>query len=218
MSLISKVKAGLRRPGRAISYLWHGEEKYNLIQAENLEQSVRPENNLEAHMIKRTDIHEHLATLNMLTIELGLKTVLELGTGKGESTVALLEAVKRTGGRVYSLDIDPCEEAHVKIKAYKLDKYWTFIQGDSLKIDWRRRIDHLFIDTYHTFDHTLEELKKYEPYVRRGGIVTLHDIVTWPGVLQAAKKYAEKRPGLRLYKYFNNNGLAIIYKGRKNLA
>ena len=215
MTLWSKIKAGLRRPNRAISYLIHGPEKYNLIRAEKLEHSVRPRNHLEAHMVRQTEIHEHLATLNLLTVELGLKTVLELGTGEGESTIALLEAVRQTGGRVYSIDVSPCEKAHATIRAYGLEKYWTFLQGDSLKIRWDKPIDHLFVDTYHTFSHTLRELKKYEPYVRSGGIVTLHDIVTWPGVLRAVNKYVADRPDLRLYKYFNCNGLAIVFKGHK---
>lgn len=166
-------------------------------------------------MVKRTDIHEHLATLNMLTIELGLKTILELGTGTGESTVAFLEAAKQIGGRVYSIDIDPCLEAHATVKAHGLEKYWTFIQGNSLEVKWDRPIDHLFIDTVHTYEHAIGELKKYEHYVSRGGLITLHDIVTWPGVTQAINVYLKTRTDLKQYRYFNNNGLAVIFKGKK---
>lgn len=211
----SMFKTALRHPRRALTYLVFGPDTYNLVRAESMEHSVRPKNPLEVHMIRRTGIHEHLATLHMLTVELGLKTVLELGTGKGESTVALLWAAKQIGGRVYSVDISPCEEAKAKVRKHGLEKYWTFIQGNSLEVKWDRPIDHLFIDTYHTFEHTIRELEKYEPHVSAGGIITLHDIITWPGVLLAVNKYKAKRPDLRVYKYFHDNGLAVIFKAQE---
>ena len=215
MTLRLKIKAGIRSPKKALTYLIFGPETYDLIQAEKMERRIRPRSRLEAHMVKPTHIHEHLATLNLLTIELCLKTVVELGTGMGESTIALLEAAKQIGGRVYSIDVNPCLEACAMIKAYGLEGYWTFIQGDSLKVGWDKPIDHLFIDTVHTFDQATKELEKYEPYVRRGGIITLHDIVTWPGVLRAINSYVKGRTDLRVYKYFNNNGLAVIFKKHK---
>ncbi|MFH1821223.1 MAG: class I SAM-dependent methyltransferase [Methanobacteriota archaeon] len=212
----SKLKTGLRHPKRALYYILHGQKEYQLDQAEKMEHYVKPKGALEAHMVKRTDIHEHLATLNMLTIELGLKTVLELGTGTGESTVAFLDAAKQIGGRVYSIDIDPSLEAHATINANGLKKYWTFIQGSSLEVKWNRPINHLFVDTIHTYGQVIRELKKYEPYVKRGGLITLHDTTTWPGVMRAVNTYLNDKPSLRIYKYFNNNGLAVIFKGRKH--
>ncbi len=210
----SKLKTGLRNPRRALDYILHDEKEYMFIQAEKMEHGFQPETPLEEHMVRRTDIHEHLATLNMLTVELGLKTVLELGTGTGESTVAFLSAAKKIGGRVYSVDIDPCEKAHAAVKAHGLEKYWTFIQGSSLEVPWGRKIDHLFVDTVHTYEQVTAELKKYEPQVRRGGLITLHDIVTWPGVMEAMNAYVKGRSDLRVYRYLNNNGLGVVFKGR----
>jgi len=214
MSKRAKLKTGLRNPRKALDYLLHDQNEYMIIQAEKMEHCIMPKCQLEEHMVKRTDIHEHLATLNMLTVELKLKTILELGTGTGESTVAFLDAAKKIGGKVYSIDIDPCPEAHVTVKAHGLEKYWNFIQGSSLNIEWKRPIDHLFVDTIHTYDQVSKELKKYEPYVRRGGLITLHDIITWPGVMEAMDAYVKGRSDLRLYKYFNNNGLGVVFKGR----
>jgi predicted O-methyltransferase YrrM len=163
-------------------------------------------------MTKPTDIHEHLATLFMLTIEFNLKRILELGTREGESTVALLQAAKQINGKVFSIDIDSCLRAKRLIQKYELQKYWEFTQADDLKMKWSTPIDHLFIDTSHTFDQTLRELEKYEPYVRRGGIITMHDIVSSQGVLSAITKYLENRDDLAFYKYFNSNGLGVIFK------
>ena len=235
MTLWSKFKTGLRHPRRALMYLALGPQMYHLVmtgrmgrmaiseaelrainEARKAERNVKPENPLETHMLKPTNIHEHLATLHMLTVELNLRTAVELGVARGESTIALLEAAKQIGGRVYSIDITPCLDAKARVQSYGLQEYWAFIQGDDLKVEWNKSIDHLFIDAHHTFDQTMRELQKYEPYVRNGGIVTMHDIVSFPEVLQAIKSYIKGRTDLRLYKYFNNSGLAVIFKGHKH--
>ena len=216
MAIWSMLKTGLHHPKEALMYLTLGSQRYYLIQAEMMERNIKPDNRLEKLIVKPTDIHEHLATLYMLTSELNLGIIVELGTRGGESTIALLEAAKQIGGRVYSIDMDPCLEAKVRIQTCGLQEYWTFIQGDDLKIEWNKPIDHLFIDTLHTFNQTIRKLKKYEPYVIRGGIITLHDIVSFPETLQAINSYIEGKTDLRLYKYFNCSGLAIIFKGYKS--
>jgi len=219
MTLWSKLKTGLHHPREVLMYLILG-PKYYLTQAERwvaeaerMERKIKPNNPLEAQMIKPTDIHEHLATLYMLTVELNLRTIVELGTRGGESTVALLEAARLIGGRVYSVDIDPCLEAKAKVQTYGLQEYWTFIEGDDLKVEWEKPIDHLFVDTIHTFDRVTKELEKYEPHVKNGGVITIHDTVLYPEVSQAIKKYIKGRRDLRLYNYFNCFGLAVIFKG-----
>jgi predicted O-methyltransferase YrrM len=165
-----------------------------------------------AHVTKLTDIHEHLVSLFMLTVELKLRTVVELGTRGGESTVALLFAAKETGGRVFSLDIDECLDAKKVILEYGLSDYWRFLQTDDLNVDWKMPIDHLFIDTTHTYEQTINELRKFEPFVRRGGIVTIHDSVSSPDVRRAALDFVRGRSELKKYEYLNNNGLIVIFK------
>ncbi len=212
------IKKGLLNPRETLLYLVLGSRRYKIYQHNSTLNTdytgfnMEPQNILEKHMTKPTDICKHLATLYMLTCEFNLKTIVELGTRSGESTIALLEAAKRVGGQVYSIDIDPCQEAKRIVKQYGFEKYWIFIQDDDLKIEWNKTIDHLFIDTVHTFEHTLKELKKYEQFVRNGGILTMHDIVTYPEVLRAINHYVSDRKDLHLYKYFDNNGLAVIFK------
>jgi len=148
----------------------------------------------------------------MLSIELNLKTVLELGTRTGESTITLLLATKELGGTMTSVDVDSCLEAKEKIKKLELEKYWNFIQSDDISLNWNTTIDHLFIDTSHTYDHTLAELRKFEPFVRKGGLITLHDIMSCPPVLDAINDFLVEREDFRFYKFFHNNGLGILKK------
>jgi predicted O-methyltransferase YrrM len=148
----------------------------------------------------------------MLTIELQLHTVVELGCGSGDSTVALLSAAQEVGGQVTSVDIDACDPVKVMLRQASLDGRWTFLHGDDMEVEPPQPIDHLFIDTSHTFDHTLNELGRYEPLVRSGGVITMHDIVSYPAVFDAAKQYMTDRNDLRAYPYFNCNGMLIIFK------
>jgi len=215
MNLISKIISGLKNPKKGLEYLVLGDKNYNTLQNLNTHSCFSINNitsPLESQMTQGTDIHEHLQTLHMLTIEMNLKNILELGTRTGESTIALLLATKEIGGKMTSVDIDSCDEAKEKIKELDLEQNWNFIQGDDLNLKWNESIDHLFIDTSHTYDQTIAELEKFEPYVRKGGLISLHDIVSCPPVLKAIEDFISKRTDIRFYKFFHNNGLGILRK------
>ncbi len=211
MDFLSKIKSGLKNPKKGIMFIILGERNFNTLDSHYCF-SVSPDSALEHQMNQPTDIHEHLQTLYMLSIELNLKNVLELGTRTGESTITLLLATKELDGTMTSVDVDSCLEAKEKVKKLGLEKYWNFIQTDDLSLKWNASIDHLFIDTSHTHDQTLAELKKFEPFVRKGGLITLHDIMSCPPVLDAINDFLAERKDFRFYKFFHNNGLAILKK------
>ena len=171
-----------------------------------------PKNDFEVRQTKMNDIHEHLVTFRMLTTRLNLKNILEIGTRSGESTEVLAECAKELGGKLTSIDIDPCISAKERIKSKNLESNWKFIQNNSLDVDWNEPIDHMFIDGLHTYEQVSKELRKYEPFVTHGGIITLHDIIHDPPVLDAIEEYIKDKPNLHLYKMLNNNGLGVIFK------
>jgi len=209
------VKGALKHPKKALEYLILGKYKFDLLYNIGFHSCLKVKNvvtPMESRMILPTNIHEHLQTLHMLTIEFNLKNVLELGTGSGESTVAFLQAAHEIDGKVTSVDIDPCLEAKKLIKKSNFDERWQFIQSDDITFKWEQPIDHLYIDTSHTYEHTLKELTKFEPLVKVGGVITLHDIVSYPEVLSAINKYIHDRKDLKFYKYYNNSGLGILKK------
>jgi len=211
----SNIIKAFNNPKKAFTYLILGKQKYDqLLSLENHSCTTIKNYNspLESRMVVPTDIHEHLATLYLLTVELQLKNILELGTRTGESTIAFLQAAKEIGGTVTSVDIDPCPDAKKLVEKNNLDEKWKFIQMDDLDLTWNQPIDHLFIDTAHTYEHTLKELKKFEPMVRQGGIISLHDIIGAPEVLTAINEYITDKKNIKFYKYFHNNGLGILKK------
>ena len=179
-----------------------------------LRDDLKPVLPSERDRLTASDINEHLVTLELLTREFGLKQVLELGVDSGQSTLSFLRAAKAIGGFVISVDIGDCPRAAEKVKTEGLSDHWAFMRRDDMLLPWAGRIDHLFIDTSHGYGHTLAELEKFEPFVVPGGVISMHDITSFPGVQRAIDKYTEGRPDLRQYSYYNNHGLAVIFKDR----
>ena len=165
-----------------------------------------------SHMLELTDVHEHLVTLYMLSVRFGLRTIVELGTRAGESTLALTSAAKRCNGKVYSFDLNACPVAAQLIAENGLGEFWEFKKGDDLETPWDRPIDHLYIDTSHTYEHTLRELEKFEPFVQDGGVISMHDSVSFPSVRDSARTYFKSRMNVDVYEYINNNGLIVVFK------
>ncbi len=160
------------------------------------------------------DISQHLVTLALLVIEFGLKQIVELGTRSGNSTLTLLEAARQIDGRVLSIDIDECRETQQKVAAAGLFDRWRFIQQGDLDVPDEQlpsRIDLLFIDTNHLYDHTMAEMRKYAPKVRAGGWIAFHDYVSFAGVAHAVTEFVASLPHRpRFYPYVHQNGLALV--------
>lgn len=224
----SKFSTKIKHPKTALVYWLIGSKQFEKLRKNHsCEFNNFSKTELEKLMIEDSFIHEHLNTLYMLTIEFNLKNILELGTQFGNSTVALLYAARKINGKVTTIDVDPCKFARKRIKELELDSFCNFIQSDDTKIEWSDSIDHLFIDSNHSYSHVTKQLTKYEPHVSKGGIITLHDIVMHEfdsegnpikktlgknSVMNAIEDYIKDREDLRFYKYFNCNGLGIIRK------
>ncbi len=165
-----------------------------------------------------SDIQEHVPFL----FEKSGGVVVELGTRGGVSTSALLAGVEVQGGRVVSVDIDPlCGET------FDGHPQWEFLPMSSVDdnapqlvlsshieknglVDDIAFIDLLFIDTDHTYEQLKTELDVWEPFVKRGGLIVMHDVETFPEMWKAAVEFCGEwklkfavRPG--------SNGLGVIY-------
>lgn len=224
----SKFLTKIKHPKTALVYWLIGSKQFEKLRKNHSCNFCNfPKTEIEKLMTEDSSIHEHLNTLYMLTIEFNLKNILELGTQFGNSTIVLLYAAKKINGNVTTVDVDPCKFAKKRIQELELDDFCNFIQSDDTKIEWTEPIDHLFIDSNHSYQHVTKQLEKYEPHVRKGGIITLHDIVMHEfssdgepvektleknSVMRAIENYIKNRKDLRFYKYFNCNGLGIIRK------
>jgi predicted O-methyltransferase YrrM len=117
-----------------------------------------------------SDIYEHVEFLHDFVVERNAQTVVELGVRSGNTTAPFLAAVQKTGGHLWSVDIN--------VPAWPLEFYGrdfaTLIVGDDLAVadQLPDQIDVLFIDTSHHYQHTLDELRLYGP---RSTAILLHD-------------------------------------------
>jgi len=151
--------------------------------------------------------------------------VLELGTRRGNSTLAFLAGAEESGGHVWSNDIDDVTADPNGMKAWADCGLWTFIHGDDMDPQVQARlpqeVDVLFIDTSHEYGHTVKEIETFLPRVAAGGVALFHDTrwlpcrteAEWDGspapVGRAIDEYCA-RTGRKWTEIPDNYGLGII--------
>ncbi len=157
---------------------------YNIVAASRPEPPVFPCDLEEFREIrerarKRTDISDHLITLFIETLIQKPRLIVELGTRGGDSTFVLERAAKLCRAKFISVDIEDCAQ---------VSQYpdWIFVQKDDIRFarefkSWCRThglepaIDILFIDTSHEYNHTVQEIRSWFPWMAERGKVLLHD-------------------------------------------
>lgn len=133
------------------------------------------EDEYESRVAAWSDIQGQMPLLRSWARRYDAPAIAELGTRSGQSTSALLAGASATGGHVWSVDNGP-----VDVPSWWADTgLWSFLAADDMggrAYQWvPERLDILFIDTSHLFEHTREELYRYVPRVRPGGVVLCHD-------------------------------------------
>lgn len=104
---------------------------------------------------------------------------IEVGVDKGGSTLTLAQA--NPAGKVVSIDIDraACENARKIAEAHHLTNL-TVVCDDSMRYiqswDREKKIDLLFLDGAHDFEHCYGEYAAYRPFIAEGGIILFDDI------------------------------------------
>ncbi len=136
-----------------------------------------------------SDIQEYLEFLHLEVARSAMgRRVIELGTRKGNSTLAFLAAVEKLGsGHVWSVDVSDCAHDPEGMLPWARCPSWTFIQGDDMDPAVQSLLpaqcDVLFIDTSHEYAATLAECRAYMPRLASGGVALFHDtkLIGWPG-------------------------------------
>jgi hypothetical protein len=136
-------------------------------------------NDIKRFSLKPSAINEHLETLFVESLALKPRLIVELGVARGQSAGVFAKVAQLCGARLVSVDLTDCS------KALNWQE-WLFVQQDDLEFAkefegfCRERqiepsIDVLFIDTSHYFDHTLEEIRGYFPFLAEHAKVFFHD-------------------------------------------
>jgi caffeoyl-CoA O-methyltransferase len=116
--------------------------------------------------------------LRQLAESLDAKRIVELGTSTGESGLWFSMALRKTGGKLYTHDIDPGRIAVARRNFQKagVEDLIDIIEGNAHVTAPRNKapIDILFIDAEKEgYDAYLKELL---PYVRPGGLIIAHNM------------------------------------------
>jgi predicted O-methyltransferase YrrM len=152
--------------------------------------------------------------LRLLAEVAGAKTVVEVGTSTGYSGLWLCLALRATGGRLITFEIDPGRAAAARKNFQRagVDSMVTVIEGDAhAKLaDLKGPVDLVFIDA--DKEGYLDYLRKLLPLVRPGGLLLAHN-VGMPGVGEYLKAVTTD-PGLETIVYREGAGLSVTVKRR----
>jgi caffeoyl-CoA O-methyltransferase len=129
--------------------------------------------------------------LRLLAESTDAKRVVEIGTSTGESATWLAMAVRKTGGHIYTheIDDDRAKVAQANFEKAGVDEFITIVMGDAhetvkryadpkdeLFIDLKEGegIDILFLDA--DKQGYIDYLNKLVPLVRPGGLIIAHNM------------------------------------------
>ena len=116
--------------------------------------------------------------LRIMTQTMGAKNVIEIGTSTGYSAIWIGLALKETGGKMITYEIDPerAATASANFKRAGMDSIITLIEGDAHEEVKKLKdpIDMIFLDA--DKEGYVDYLKKLLPLLRKGGLVVAHNI------------------------------------------
>lgn len=128
---------------------------------------------LIAHAAMWVDMEPHIGHLADLARD--ATSILEWGVRGGVSTWALLDGLP-AAGTMTSVDV----ERHLLPDRVTGDPRWSFVLGDDLAVPVPDA-DLVFIDTTHTYNHTLAELRRADALGAE--VIALHDYALDPVAL-----------------------------------
>src|SRR3954452_12403769 len=116
--------------------------------------------------------------LGQLTEAVGARRVVELGTSTGESGLWFSLALRKTGGHLYTHDLDPerIKVARENFRRAGVEDLITIIEGDAHETVTQQTepIDVVFIDA--DKPGYPDSLQKLLPLVRPGGLILAHNM------------------------------------------
>jgi predicted O-methyltransferase YrrM len=136
--------------------------------------------------------------LHDFIVEHGYQRGLEIGTSNGYSAMWMGMALRQTGGRLLTLEIDKhrASLARKNFEQVKLGDIIELQEGDALKIipELEGPFDFIFIDAWKP-DY-IRYLQMLYPKVRRGGAILAHNVLSHSNEMQDFLWAIENHPDL----------------------
>jgi predicted O-methyltransferase YrrM len=152
--------------------------------------------------------------MNGLIKGVGAKSILELGTSYGSSTIWLAEAARATGGRVTSLDIAGDKQAYARkmLEQAGLSDRVDLVTGDAIESIGRLPgpFDFILVDLWkHLYIPCLEA---FYPKLAPGALIVADNAIYPPDSVPEIKKYRDNirsRPHIETILIPAGNGIEV---------
>lgn len=156
--------------------------------------------------------------LRILAESAGAKRGLEVGSANGFGAINMGIAFERTGGHLYTLEIDPqsVKECRENLKKVGLEKTVTCIEGDALKTlpTLEGKFDFVFIDAVKR-DY-LKYLKIIEPKLKPGAVIVGDNVIRSARAMKDFLDYIQESPKYDTViiraSMEKNDGMSVSYK------
>ena len=158
--------------------------------------------------------------LRILVESTGAKRGIEVGSASGFGAINMGIAFERTGGHLYTLEIDPrsAEVCRDNLKKVGLENTVTCIEGDALKTlpTLEGEFDFIFIDALK--QDYLKYLKLIEAKLKPGAVVIGDNVIRSANAMQDFLDYIQNSPDYDTViiraSMEKNDGMSISYKIR----
>jgi len=160
------------------------------------------------------DDWSQLETLFFIAHILKARQVLELGTGWGDSGIAILYGMNKHGN-LYSLDIQNYSQLRERINLLGLGDNFHFYQVSSLSPPeelLKMKYDFIYIDSNHEYEHVVKELELYCDLTK---YIVMHDVIHEAETTQPAKAafhFLTLHPEWNLIRLNTRHGLWLLYR------
>ena len=157
--------------------------------------------------------------LRLFTEAMGAKHVVEIGTSNGYAAIWFCLALRTTGGRLTTFEIDPhrISLARENFKQAGVDQLVTLIEGDAHQkvTELEEPIDLVFIDA--DKGGYLDYLNKLLPWVRPGGLILAHNTTDVAERMQDYLEAVTSNPELEtIFLHEQASGIGVTLKKRRS--
>ena len=156
--------------------------------------------------------------LRVLAESIGARNVIEIGTSNGYSGIWWSLALRKTGGKLTTHEIDKtrAELARKNFKRAGVEKFITLVEGDAHKevTKLTDKIDILFMDA--DKEGYIDYLKKLMPLIRPGGLIIAHNTTSHGKGMEPYLKAITTDKNLEtIFLHTQSAGLGVTLKKRR---
>lgn len=155
--------------------------------------------------------------------------IIETGIARGGSLIFFASMLEMLGrGKVIGIDIDIRKHNRIEIERHKLNKRITLIEGSSIDKKTAKKVFQIVkkekkvlvvLDSNHTHNHVLEELKLYSSLVKKNSYLVVLDTIIedMPNYFFDDKAWGKgNNPKTAVWKFLKNNKRFKIDKNIEN--